>query len=139
MSLQAIQQPKEPSDGLHWSDVCSVDDIDPGTGVAALVAGDQIALVKTRAGRIYAISNFDPFSKAFVMSRGIIGSKGEIQKIASPIYKQCFDLQSGQCLDDPSVRLPVYPVRIVGERVRVGTRVSPVSLVNHANDNGGTR
>lgn len=126
MSLQAMSESprenREPADDLHWFDVCALDDIYPGTGVAALLAGEQIALVKTRAGEVYAISNFDPFSKAFVLSRGIVGSKGDVQKIASPIYKQSFDLKTGQCLDDPSVKLPAYPVRIVAGRVRIGMR-----------------
>lgn len=122
MSLHAVSQAAQPTDECQWSDVCAVDDIHPGTGVAALIGGEQIAVVKTRDGQIYALSNFDPFSKAFVLARGIVGSKGEIQKIASPIYKQCFDLKTGECLDDPKVRLPVYPVRIIAGRVRVAMK-----------------
>lgn len=134
MSLQVTseepREPKNPDRELHWTDVCAVDDLYPGTGAAALLGGEQIAVVKTRAGEIYAISNFDPFSKAFVLARGIVGSKGEIQKIASPIFKQCFDLKTGQCLDDPTVKLPVYPVRVEAGRVLIGSRVT---------SNGGSR
>lgn len=131
MPSQAMSAPSEPEGDLNWMDVCAADDIYPATGVAALIAGEQIAIVKTRAGEFFAISNFDPFSKAFVLSRGIVGSKGEVQKIASPIYKQCFDLRTGQCLDDPSVKLPVYPVRVIDGRVCIGTLIS--------NSNGGKR
>ena len=56
--------------------------------------------------RLFAIGNFDPFSKAFVLCRGIVGDKGGVPKIASPIYKQTFDLRTGQCLEDPRVRVP---------------------------------
>jgi len=103
----------------HWADVCALEDILPGTGVAALVDGEQIALVKTRDGAIHAISNFDPFSKAFVIARGIVGDRAGVPKIASPIYKQNFNLVTGECFDDPSVRLHVYPVRAAAGRIQV--------------------
>jgi nitrite reductase (NADH) small subunit len=106
--------------GVHWEDVCAIDDLVPGTGAAVLVGGEQIALVRTREGRIYAISNFDPFSRAFVLARGIVGDRDGRPKIASPIYKQTFDLETGACFDDAKVTLPVYPVRVVDARVHVG-------------------
>jgi nitrite reductase (NADH) small subunit len=68
---------------------------------------------------LFALSNYDPFSKAFVLSRGIVGSKGDRLKVASPIYKQGFDLRTGQCLDDPSVTIPTFDVRVISGRVQV--------------------
>ncbi|WP_437779463.1 nitrite reductase small subunit NirD [Sorangium sp. So ce1097] len=114
-----------------WVEVCGVDDIIPNTGVCALVDKRQIAVVRVGEGEeIYAISNFDPFSKAFVISRGIVGDKGGVPKIASPIYKQNFDLRTGQCLDDPSVRIPVYPVRVRGGRVEVQATALPFTAAS---------
>jgi nitrite reductase (NADH) small subunit len=104
---------------LAWTDVCALDDVFPGTGGAALVDGVQIAIVRSRDGRVFALSNFDPFSKAFVVARGIVGDKGGVPKIASPIYKQNFSLETGECLDDPSVHLATYPVRVIGGRIQV--------------------
>jgi nitrite reductase (NADH) small subunit len=106
-----------------WVDVCALEDVIPGTGVAAMVGDEQVAILRTRDGQaLYAISNFDPFSRAFVLARGIVGDRGGIPKVASPIYKQNFDLLSGRCLDDPKVCLPVYPVRVRGGRVEIGAR-----------------
>src|SRR4051812_46177666 len=103
MSLNNVES--SPCDEpLLWEDVCAIDDVLPGTGAAALVGGEQIAIVRTRSDALYAISNFDPFSKAFVLARGIVGDRAGVPKIASPIYKQSFDLQTGQCLDDGAVR-----------------------------------
>lgn len=103
-----------------WIDVCALDDVTPDTGVAALVGGAQIALVRVGDGaEVYAVGNFDPFSRAFVIARGIVGDRGGVPKIASPIFKQSFDLRTGQCLDDPAVRLPSYPVRVEGGRIAV--------------------
>ncbi len=107
------------SEAVDWLDICAVDDVLPGTGAAALVDGEQIAIVRTRDGAFAALSNFDPFSKAFVIARGIVGDRGGVPKIASPIYKQSFALETGECLDDPSVRLAVFPIRVTSGRVEV--------------------
>ncbi|HVU51786.1 MAG TPA: nitrite reductase small subunit NirD [Polyangia bacterium] len=109
-----------PEDGLAWHAVCDLEDIVPDTGVCALLGGEQIAVVRVGAGAdVFAIGNFDPFSKAFVLSRGIVGDKGGVAKIASPIFKQSFDLRTGRCLDDPNVAIPVWPARVRGGRVEV--------------------
>ena len=117
MSVAAIQF----EEALEWLDVCALDDITPDTGVAALLGDRQIAIVRVGDGdEVYAVDNFDPFSRAFVISRGIVGDRSGIPKIASPIFKQNFDLRTGQCLDDPTVRLAAYAVRVVGGRIQVG-------------------
>ena len=91
--------------------VCRLDDIVPDSGVCALVAGEQVAIFRIEE-RIYAIGNRDPFSGANVLSRGIVGDlKGELV-VASPVYKQHFSLRTGRCVEDPSVRLPVYAARV---------------------------
>jgi nitrite reductase (NADH) small subunit len=114
-------RPANESD-LAWQAVCELEDIVPNTGVCALVGGEQVAIVRVGDGAdIYAISNFDPFSKAFVLARGIVGDKAGVAKIASPIYKQGFDLRTGVCLDDPKVSVPVWRVRVRDGHVEVAT------------------
>ena len=102
-----------------WVPVCSVGDVPRERGVAALVEGQAIAIVATHDGNIHAISNHDPFSGASVMARGIVGSRGSLPVISSPMYKQVFDLRTGQCLDDAAVRVPVHDVRVDGDTVLV--------------------
>jgi nitrite reductase (NADH) small subunit len=106
---------------LTWTAVCPLRDVVPDTGVCALVGGRQVAVVRVGHGdEVFAVDNFDPFSRAFVISRGIVGDRGGVPKIASPIYKQSFDLRSGQCLDDPNVRLPTYRARVCDGMIEVG-------------------
>lgn len=102
-----------------WVDVCPLEKLIPGRGVCALVGDLQVAVFVITGEEIYAISNFDPFSKAFVLSRGIVGSRAERLKVASPVYKQSFDLATGVCLDDATVTLPTYEVRVVDGMVQV--------------------
>jgi nitrite reductase (NADH) small subunit len=105
---------------LDWRDVCALEEIWPNSGVAALLDGKQLALVRVGEGdKVYALSNFDPFSEAFVIARGIVGDRAGRAKIASPIFKQTFDLETGACFEDPAVVLPTYPVRVQDGRVLV--------------------
>ena len=108
--------------------VCRLDDIDVEGGVAGLVAGEAVAILRTHDGNVYAISNYDPFSHASVLSRGIVGSRScvfdgaecDVPFVASPMHKQAFDLRTGQCLDDAEVRIPTYDVRVLDGDVLVG-------------------
>ena len=109
----------------QWITVCSIDQIVPYTGVTALIQDQQVAVFRLpgeQGDQVYAISNYDPFSKAFVLSRGIVGDRGGEYKIASPIYKQTFSLITGQCFDDPSITLPTWTVRVVDSQVQVQIR-----------------
>lgn len=103
-----------------WVDICSIDEIQPDTGVCALVNGEQVAIFRVGAtDEVYALSNFDPFSKAYVLSRGLVGDRKGILKVASPIYKQNFNLKTGECLDDETVKIPTYSVGVKEGRVIV--------------------
>lgn len=105
-----------------WNDVCELKALPIGRGVCALVDGVQVALFRVTADDVFAVSNFDPFSEAYVMSRGIVGSRGDVPKVASPMYKQSFDLRTGVCLDDPSVSLDTFDVRVRDGRIEVRVR-----------------
>lgn len=104
---------------VQWVDVCADEQLPVERGVAALVDGVQLALFRTFDGQVFAVGNRDPFSGANVMARGIVGSRGSVPTVTSPLYKQVFDLSTGACLDDPSVRLAVFDVRIRDGRVEV--------------------
>ena len=105
-----------------WVDICPLAAIAPNTGVCALIADEQVAIFRVGSGEdVFAISNYDPFSKAFVLSRGIVGDRNGIAKVASPIYKQNFNLVTGQCLDDETVSIQTFKVRIVEDRVQVAS------------------
>ncbi|MEU8515699.1 nitrite reductase small subunit NirD [Kitasatospora sp. NPDC048722] len=108
-------------DGTRWRAVCTLDDLQPGRGRAVLLEGArQVAVFLDRTGTLYAVDNLDPFSGAQVLSRGLLGSRGSRPTLASPMYKQVFDLTDGRCLDEdtapdgrPAV-LKVWPVRVSG-------------------------
>lgn len=116
---------------LRWQTVCDVARLMPERGVAALLtrrsAGGadidpttQVALFLTHDGELHAIDNVDPISGAAVLSRGIVGDRGGVPTVASPIYKESFSLLDGRCLDAEGVRVTVYAVRVTDGRVQIG-------------------
>jgi NAD(P)H-dependent nitrite reductase small subunit len=102
----------------RWQTVCSEDDLIPGTGVCALVSGRQIAIFSVD-GHTYALDNFDPGSRANVLSRGLTGDLQNERVVASPIYKHHFVLGSGRCLEDPTFSVTAYATRVVDGQVQV--------------------
>lgn len=104
-----------------WAPVCRYTDLLPERGVAAWVHDRQVALFRTADGLLYAVDNRDPVSGANVMSRGIVGSRADRPTVASPMFKQVYALDTGECLDDPTKALGVHPVRVRDGVVEVGT------------------
>ncbi len=109
----------------QWVSVCALAQILPNTGVCALVNDQQVAIFHLQSSldqtsTLYAIHNYDPFSQAYVLSRGIVGDRNGIPKVASPIYKHNFNLKTGECLDDATVKVMTYPSRIVDGQVQIG-------------------
>lgn len=103
--------------------VCHLDDLVPERGAAVVVDGRQVALFRLHDGTVRALSNRDPFSGAFVLARGIVGDRGGRPVVVAPVYKQAFDLETGQCLDDPDVRVPTYEAVVERGVVHVTRRV----------------
>ncbi|MBA3710424.1 MAG: nitrite reductase small subunit NirD [Planctomycetes bacterium] len=122
MSISAVPVPD-----TAWEAVCPLELIRPDTGVAALIRGRQIALVRVGSHAVYAVDNRDPFSGAMVISRGIVGDRAGAPTIASPIYKQAFDLRTGRCLDDASVALASWPARIVAGEIEIAVGAGAAS------------
>lgn len=115
-----VSPPGPPSGSASsWVAVCRLGDLEPERGVAALIEGRQVALFRTWSGDLYAVDHRDPFSGAHVMARGIVGSRGAVPTVASPMYKQVFDLRTGCCLDQPDVVLGTHPVRVLAGVVEV--------------------
>ena len=102
----------------QWLDICHIDEIVPNTGRCALFQGEQVAIFRVEQ-ELFAVNNYCPFSKANVISRGLVGDIASTKVIASPIYKQHFALATGKCLEDESTVLKTYSVRLNGDVVQL--------------------
>jgi nitrite reductase (NADH) small subunit len=111
---------KPGSTTQSWETICGLEDIVCDTGVCALFDDQQVAIFREqKTGELFAISNFDPIGGANVLSRGILGSIGDRLVVASPLYKQHFDLRTGECLEEEGVRVNTFAVRVRDGRVQL--------------------
>lgn len=108
---------------MTWTPVCRLEELLAERGVAALVGDEAVAVFRTVGGEVHVISHRDPFSGANVLARGIVGTReldGEqVPVVSSPMYKQAFDLRTGRCLDDDTVSVASWPVRVTDGMVEV--------------------
>jgi len=101
----------QTAEASQWETVCHVSDLTPMIGSRALINNEQVAIFLVE-GKVYAISAIDPFTNAAVLSRGIVGDLNGELVVASPIYKQHFNLSTGQCLEEEDVAVKPYSARI---------------------------
>ncbi len=110
----------EPASGPRWVRVGSVSDF-PRDGGRAIKHGDaEIAVFRFDSrGEWYASQNTCPHKREAVLSRGILGDQQGVPKVACPMHKKTFSLESGECLSGESLRVEVFPVRVEGDDVYV--------------------
>jgi len=108
-----------------WEVVCTVDDLIAESGVAVWTEDEPVAVfyLPHRLPALFAISHTDPFTGKNVLARGITGDLKGQPVVASPLYKQHFNLQTGQCLEDEEVKVKTYQVLLDGEQVRLAVPV----------------
>jgi nitrite reductase (NADH) small subunit len=100
-----------------WTAACSLSRLEPLRGVAVLLPdGAQVALFRLADDSIRAVGNIDPIGRAAVLSRGIVGDRGGVPVVQSPLKKQAFSLLDGRCLDVEGVSIPVYDTRVTVDR-----------------------
>ena len=60
----------------EWQQVCRMAELEVERGATALVHGQALAIFRTHGDEVFALGNYDPFAKASVLARGIVGSRG---------------------------------------------------------------
>ena len=104
----------------QWNTICLYKELTANAGVCALFNNQQIAIFFCqRSDNLYAVSNYDPIGEANVMSRGIMGCLEGETYVSSPIYKQHFNLMTGECLESTAHSLKTYDVRIANNKVQL--------------------
>ncbi|WP_323018775.1 nitrite reductase small subunit NirD [Castellaniella sp.] len=116
IGLHASRPEALQRDAPCWQAVCRHEDLIPDAGVAVRAFGERIAVFMTEAG-LFAIDHVDPFCGVAVLARGIVGELGGRPVVASPMYKQHFFLDTGECLEDVGVRVRCWLARVDEEGV----------------------
>ncbi|WP_104163944.1 nitrite reductase small subunit NirD [Cryobacterium sp. N22] len=112
LTAQDTTAPRSADATSGWATVCELAQLEPLWAEAAMVDGEQLALVRMPNGTVYAVSNQDPATGSFVMCRGIVGSHGDRDTLASPLHKQVYDLASGECFSSADLTLRTFETRV---------------------------
>ena len=109
--LELVKAPDSASG--QWWKAGAVEDI-PTEGGACVRKGDrQLAVFHFASrGEWYATDNLCPHKQEMVLSRGLLGSDGDVPKVACPLHKKTFSLKDGECLNGDLPALETYPVRV---------------------------
>ncbi|MBI2425028.1 MAG: nitrite reductase small subunit NirD [Candidatus Hydrogenedentes bacterium] len=105
-------------DGLRWVAVGQLAEFPVNGGMAIEYGGAQIAIFNFAArNQWYAVQNACPHRGDQVLARGILGSHEGQPKVACPMHKKTFSLETGACLSGDSIQVQTYPVKILEDRV----------------------
>lgn len=108
------------SDALRWVDVGAIDDFPMDGGMTVKYGKSQLAVFRFASrGEWYASQNMCPHKKQLVLSRGLLGDSAGVPKVACPLHKKTFSLESGQCLTGEEYELQVFKVKTESGRVLV--------------------
>lgn len=129
MNEQTTPMTHDAAAGNGWTRVCEASRLTPERAVAALGPdGAQVALGRLVNGELFAVGHRDPYALANVIARGVIGTRtveGEtFDVIQSPLFKQAFDVRTGEDVADRSVRLGTWEIRERDGVIELGARTS---------------
>lgn len=97
-----------------WIDVGPTTDFLPNVGTPILYGDTQLAVFNNAArGEWYCTQNMCPHKQAFVLSQGIIGDREGAPKVACPLHKKQFSLETGEGVGDEELNILTFPVKIV--------------------------
>jgi len=116
-----VKAPPEPvRDRKHlpliqtsWVKVGKVEDFPYDGGAAVQYGNAQIAVFNFASrGEWYASQNMCPHMRDMVLARGLIGDQQGNPKVACPMHKKTFSLETGECLSGENFRVRTFPVKI---------------------------
>jgi nitrite reductase (NADH) large subunit len=117
---EVVAPDERTDDGMRWVDVGAVDDFPNDGGATIKYGAVQLAVFRFASrNEWYATQNMCPHKKQLVLARGLIGDASGIPKVACPLHKKTFSLETGECLSGDAYEINVFPVRADGGRVLV--------------------
>jgi len=122
----SIDVPSEES--WTWQQLAHIDDFPLDGGAAVSYGGVQLAIYRfARRGSWYATQAMCPHRKDNVLARGLLGDQEGEPKVACPMHKKTFSLESGKGLSDPNYSVQTFPVEVRGDEVWV--RLPPANAL----------
>ncbi|WP_147679164.1 nitrite reductase small subunit NirD [Algibacter pacificus] len=104
-----------------WFKAATIKDFPKDGGACVKYKDKQIAVFNyARTKTWYACQNLCPHKIEMVLSRGMIGDDKGVPKVACPLHKKTFSLESGENLNGDLEAIATYPVKIEAENVYIG-------------------
>lgn len=96
-----------------WIKLARVETFPRDGGRTVKYGSAQLAVFNFESrGEWYATQNKCPHMQDMVLSRGLIGDKDGVPKVACPLHKKNFSLQDGQCMGDHEYKIRTFPVKV---------------------------
>ncbi len=112
----------------RWVDLAAVEDVPRDGGIAVEYGGVQLAVYNFAArGEWFVTQNECPHKKDMVLARGILGDVKGAPKVACPLHKKTFSLETGECLSGDDYRIATFPVKV--ERGRLLGSLPPADVL----------
>lgn len=104
-----------------WFKAAEVSKFAKDGGVCVKYKNKQIAVFNfQRRNKWYACQNLSPEKNENVLSRGMIGDENGIPKVACPLHKKTFSLETGENLNGDLAPIATYPVKVEDNFVYIG-------------------
>jgi nitrite reductase (NADH) large subunit len=102
----------------RWVPVGKVADFPSDGGSTIKYGRTQIAVFNFASrGEWYACQNMCPHKREFVLARGLLGDKGGTPKVACPLHKKTYSLETGASLGGEDYAVQVFKVKVEGDDV----------------------
>jgi 3-phenylpropionate/trans-cinnamate dioxygenase ferredoxin subunit len=112
----------------EWHNVCAIEELESTGCVIARLGGREIGVLRRPDGGLTAVRNRCPHHGAPLclgtVYERLVGEPGRYATSGRPVLR-CpwhgweFELDTGRCADEPSLRAAVYAVQVVDGRVLV--------------------
>lgn len=110
-----------PDDVKVWFKAAPISAFPKDGGACVKYKNLQIAVFNfERLNTWYACQNLSPEKEEMVLSRGMIGDHNGVPKIACPLHKKTFSLETGENLNGDLDAIAIYPVKINEGYVYIG-------------------
>ncbi len=104
-----------------WFKAASIDAFPKDGGACVKYKDLQIAVFNfERLNTWYACQNLSPEKNEMVLSRGMIGDHNGIPKVACPLHKKTFSLETGENLNGDLPPIAIYPIKVENDNVFIG-------------------
>jgi nitrite reductase (NADH) large subunit len=127
--LPTVQSaPKSRVAQKRWVPIVDAAAVPREGGIAVKYGGVQLAVYNFASrGEWYATQNMCPHRQDMVLARGIIGDQSGTPKVACPLHKKTFALDTGSCLSGDELKISTFPVQVSAGMVYV--ELPPVEVL----------